>query len=579
MAESVGETSTEKHSETLANHEVEIEIIKNEFVLKDHERILSFNSLAEQDKRKFEGENEGYKARKLKNGKQKLKGQNKARNNVYRLAEEGKFCSRVADTTCLQTCDETKCKFQHDRIKYINSKPEDLGPLCYVYSLRGHCPRGVTCRYGSSHLSSTGENLIDIDRKAAMDKDPMSKSVNYLSKELQVSLRKKQYDFSKSNAAIKFVDSLKEDKINERAKKKSSMIGRELFEKDLLFLSPLTTVGNLPFRRICKEYGADVTCSEMAVSTALLQGHNQEWALIRRHPSENIFGVQIEGNNPYVMTKCAQLLQENAEIDFVDINVGCPIDLIFDQGGGCALLRRPKVLKSIIHSMVEVLDVPLTLKTRMGVSSKKLVARELMPMFEQSGLSMVTVHGRTKEQRYTKLADWTYIERCAQEINPCPLYGNGDILSYYDYLEAKKISPHIKGVMIGRGALIKPWIFREIKDCTLTDPSASERMEMLKKYVNYGLEHWGSDTRGVETTRRFLLEWLSFLYRYIPTGLLVNPPQKTNVRPPYYKGRCEMETLMASPNCSDWIKISEMLLGKVPEGFTFLPKHKANAWK
>lgn len=132
--------------------------------------------------------------------------------------------------------------------------------------------------------------------------------------------------------------------------------------------------------------------------------------------------------------------------------------------------------------------------------------------------------------------------------------------------------------MIGRGSLIKPWLFKEIKEQKAWDPSSNERFDMLKKYVNYGLEHWGSDTKGVENTRRFLLEWQSFLYRYVPHSLLECPPQKINQRPMKYHGRDDLETLMSSGNCTDWIKLSEMLLGPVPDGFTFLPKHKANSY-
>lgn len=152
-------------------------------------------------------------------------------------------------------------------------------------------------------------------------------------------------------------------------------------------------------------------------------------------------------------------------------------------------------------------------------------------------------------------------------------------MSYEDYKKSKETAPHLTGVMIGRGALIKPWIFTEIKEQKIWDISSSERFEIIKKYSNYGLEHWGSDNKGVENTRRFLLEWLSFLYRYIPVGILESPPQKINERPPHFKGRDELETLMASPSASDWIKISEMLLGPVPENFNFLPKHKANSYK
>lgn len=166
------------------------------------------------------------------------------------------------------------------------------------------------------------------------------------------------------------------------------------------------------------------------------------------------------------------------------------------------------------------------------------------------------VHGRSREQRYTKSADWEYIEKCAKAASPIAVFGNGDILSYDDYANLRDTHKTIQGVTIGRGALIKPWIFTEIKEKKLLDIRSNERFDILKKYANYGLEHWGSDTRGVETTRRFMLEWISFLHRYIPVGILEKPPQRINERPPYYAGRDDMETLMASSNCADWIKIS-----------------------
>lgn len=195
-----------------------------------------------------------------------------------------------------------------------------------------------------------------------------------------------------------------------------------------------------------------------------------------------------------------------------------------------------------------------------------------------SFLFIFQLHGRSREQRYTKSADWEYIERCAGTVPGFPVFGNGDILSYTDYLTAREKAPHISGVMIGRGALIKPWIFQEIKEQRHIDISSAERFDMLKKYVNYGLEHFGSDIKGVENTRKFLLEWQSFLYRYVPYGVLERPPQKINERPDAYMGRDDLETLMASSQSSDWITLSEMLLGPVPDGFTFLPKHKANSY-
>ncbi|XP_050842112.1 tRNA-dihydrouridine(47) synthase [NAD(P)(+)]-like isoform X1 [Serinus canaria] len=344
-----------------------------------------------------------------------------------------------------------------------------------------------------------------------------------------------------------------------------------------LYLAPLTTCGNLPFRRICKRFGADVTCGEMAVCTNLLQGQSSEWALLKRHHTEDIFGVQLEGAFPDTMTKCAELLNRTIDVDFVDINVGCPIDLVYKKGGGCALMTRSNKFEQIVRGMNSVLDVPLTVKIRTGVQEKVNVAHKIIPRIREWGASMVTLHGRSREQRYTRSADWAYIAECARLASPMPLFGNGDILSYEDANRAMQMG--VSGIMIARGALIKPWLFTEIKEQRHWDISSRERLDILKDFTNYGLEHWGSDTQGVEKTRKFLLEWLSFLCRYIPVGLLEHLPQKINERPPYYLGRDYLETLMASQNVDDWIKISELLLGPVPPSFTFLPKHKANSYR
>ena len=146
--------------------------------------------------------------------------------------------------------------------------------------------------------------------------------------------------------------------------------------------------------------------------------------------------------------------------------------------------------------------------------------------------------------------------------------------------EIRATAPQVSGVMIARGALIKPWVFKEIKEQKHWDISATERLDMIKDYVNYGLEHWGSDDKGVETTRRFLLEWLSFLHRYVPHGILASPPQRINERvPKYFKGRTDLETLLSSPVCEDWVSISSMFLGNPPDHFRFEPKHRAHAYR
>ncbi|KAF7127949.1 hypothetical protein RHSIM_Rhsim11G0184600 [Rhododendron simsii] len=349
--------------------------------------------------------------------------------------------------------------------------------------------------------------------------------------------------------------------------------------REKLYLAPLTTVGNLPFRRVCKVLGADVTCGEMAMCTNLLQGQASEWALLRRHSSEDLFGVQICGAYPDTVTRTVELIDQECTVDFIDINMGCPIDIVVNKGAGSALLMKPMRMKSIVQATSATVDRPITIKVRTAYFEGKNRIDSLIEDIGQWGANAVTIHGRSRQQRYSKLADWEYIYQCARKApNALQVLGNGDVFSYLDWNKHKFDCPEVSTCMVARGALVKPWIFTEIKEQRHWDISSGERLSILKDYARFGLEHWGSDAKGVETTRHFLLEWLSYTCRYIPVGLLDVIPQRMNWRPPSYFGRDDLETLMASDSASDWIKISEMLLGKVPDGFTFAPKHKSNSY-
>ncbi|KAK4477193.1 hypothetical protein RD792_016406 [Penstemon davidsonii] len=349
--------------------------------------------------------------------------------------------------------------------------------------------------------------------------------------------------------------------------------------REKLYLAPLTTVGNLPYRRVCKVLGADITCGEMAMCTNLLQGQASEWALLRRHSSEDLFGVQICGAYPDTVAKTVELIEQHCTVDFIDINMGCPIDIVCNKGAGSALLTKPMRMKSVVEASSRSVDIPLTIKVRTGYFEGKNRIDSLIADIVNWGASAVTIHGRTRQQRYSKLADWEYIYQCARAASPSlQVLGNGDVFSYLDWNIHKSDCPELSTCMIARGALVKPWIFTEIKEQRHWDISSGERLNILKDYVRFGLEHWGSDSKGVETTRHFLLEWLSYACRYVPVGLLEVIPQRINWRPPSYFGRDDLETLMASESAADWIRITEMLLGKVPSGFTFAPKHKSNAY-
>lgn len=349
--------------------------------------------------------------------------------------------------------------------------------------------------------------------------------------------------------------------------------------RDKLYLAPLTTVGNLPFRRVCKILGADITCGEMAMCTNLLQGQAAEWALLRRHVSEDLFGVQICGAFPDTVAKAAELIEQECTVDFIDINMGCPIDLVVNKGAGSALLSKPMRMKNVIQAVSSTVDIPITIKARTSYYEGRSRIDSVIADIAEWGASAVTIHGRSRQQRYTKQPDWDYVYECTKKApRNLQVLGNGDICSFSDWMTHKSACPELSSCMIARGALVKPWIFTEIKEQRDWDISSGERLDIFRDYVRFGLQHWGSDTKGVETTRHFLLEWLSYTYRYVPYGLLEVIPQKLNWRPPAYFGRDDLETLMASESAADWIKISEMLLGKVPDGFTFSPKHKSNAF-
>jgi len=134
-------------------------------------------------------------------------------------------------------------------------------------------------------------------------------------------------------------------------------------------------------------------------------------------------------------------------------------------------------------------------------------------------------------------------------------------------------------VMVARGALIKPWIFEEVEAQQYLDKSSSERLDMLGNFSKFAIEHWGSDEYGVNIARRFMCEFISFTHRYIPVGIMERLPPKLNERPPTWVGRNEMETFLASTDYKDWIKITEMFLGKASDDFQFVPKHKSNAYE
>lgn len=622
-------------------------------------------------------------------GRKRQRGMNKNRGSYRPEKTDLKLCTATVQGK--QCPYGASCKFSHDFAAYRAARLPDLGDTCPIYEVDKYCRFGVTCRFGSAHLTDVPPSGEQAHQQAAHERNTMPAG-------LAAQLRKHSYDFARANAAARRWEEINvhrsdgaealdaagtEDVTEARAVGtdggkaaeceaaeceaeclavdssaqqtaegvplsanaplasaaplasgdaplasaapaplksddhylSGSAPTRERRPVDFsgkLYLAPLTTVGNLPFRRVCKGYGVDITCSEMALGTNLLQGQASEWALLRRHVSEDVFGVQIAGNSVETMVRhrppgrrtsphgprqslpgaptpspspsrasfppqgrVAQLLDSEIDCDFVDINMGCPIDMLCNRGMGAGLATRPNKVQGIVRVMSQLLNCPLTVKMRTGYEAEKPTAHKMIPKLSSWGAAAVTLHGRSRQQRYTKLADWEYISQCAR-MSTIPLIGNGDVYSFEDLASALQADTGVSAVMIARGALVKPWIFTEVKERRHWDISSSERLEMLRGFVRYGLEHWGTDDLGVARTRTFLLEWLSFLHRYVPVGLLERLPPRIQERPLPYTGRDELETLMASSMASDWIKIAEMLLGPAPADFHFMPKHKSS---
>ncbi|KAJ5091337.1 hypothetical protein NUU61_006207 [Penicillium alfredii] len=627
-----------------------------------------------------------------KKKKQKPKGQNT--NRSFGKSEDAKgLCSSrmFSPEFSPQECTfGEKCRFEHDLRTYLKDhKREDLTTLngvCPGWEAFGKCSSGWKCRLVGSHstereASDGKKELILLEDEARKEKarprvpyatlegivniisnedklglarkrektpraDAYNNWLNQATQALEKDLHKRYQDEDKpaeANGDGEQTKQEKEEKEDNRARYAEppflpSEKRRIYFGPETPTLAPLTTQGNLPFRRLCTDLGAQFTYSEMAMSMPLIQGSKSEWTLLKAHesevlppsviPGENVvqgydnskdskFGAQIAANKPWQALKATEVLSKfTPHLRVIDLNCGCPIELVYRDGAGSALLEHHSKLEKIIRGMNSVSqEIPITVKIRMGTKDNhptalKLAERLVLGGYESSvldvgppGAAAITLHGRSRQQRYTKQADWGYISECSALIkrinekkdmvtdtiyeadaryqpNGGKTYflGNGDCYSHVDYDDHVN-NAGVDSVMVARGALIKPWVFEEIQTGQYLDKSASERLSIVEKFAKYGLEAWGSDEHGVGTTRRFLLEWLSFAYRYVPIGLLEYLPPHIQDRPPAWRGRNDLETLLGSGNYKDWIKITEMFLGPAHKDFKFEPKHKSNAYE
>ena len=275
--------------------------------------------------------------------------------------------------------------------------------------------------------------------------------------------------------------------------------------KNAIALAPMAGVTDLPFRLLCKEQGCGLMYTEMVSAKALLYKNRNTKPLLETRPEEEPVAVQLFGSDPEIMSEMALQLEEGPYA-IIDVNMGCPVPKIVNNGEGSALMKDPKLVEQILTALVKAINKPVTVKIRKGFDEDHVNAAEIAKIAEACGVAAVAVHGRTRAQYYSGQADWDIIAQVKDAVK-IPVIGNGDVDSPE---KAKAILEQTgcDGVMIGRAAEGNPWIFREVvsylENGTIpARPTNREKREMILRHAALQLEYKGEYT-GVREMRKHL---------------------------------------------------------------------------
>ena len=279
-----------------------------------------------------------------------------------------------------------------------------------------------------------------------------------------------------------------------------------------LVLAPMAGVTDLPFRVLCREQGCGLLYTEMVSAKAILYNNKNTESLLEVEPEENPISLQLFGSDPQIMADMAKRLEERP-FDIFDVNMGCPVPKIVNNGEGSALMKNPLLVGQIVEAMAKAVKKPVTVKIRKGFNDDMVNAPEIAHIVEESGGAAVAVHGRTREQFYSGKADWDIIRQVVERVH-IPVIGNGDVNSAEDVL-AMEEQTGCAGVMIGRGARGNPWIFSRINEYRRTGllpprPNVEEIKAMIKKHAALQLKYKG-EYIGVREMRKHVAWYTSGL--------------------------------------------------------------------